>query len=254
MTGRKALIVATVCALVVFSITLASASSLSVSSPAGLFQSSSVEPVRSDVRDRFNIGAAAPLQGQITDFHGGQSWGADEGPMWNTYTGGVASTDWVNESSNFLRRPVGGLSSTALVPYLVRESRVRIDMRQLSTTTVGGVMSGADPTGTTGLTAVGFWDGSTYRFGIVLFTSGTASLCSPLVDIGAAAGNRWRIEMTFAPASGGPAAATLVKAGGGGGSFSVTSTCSTVAASGSHAGIMSYSADNTRYDNFLARL
>jgi hypothetical protein len=247
-------IAAAVAAVLTFSVTFVHASSLPLTAPPGVNQTSSNQVIQNDVRDRFTIRATAPLAGQATDFDGGAGWAADAGPTWSTFTGGVPSADWVNLSSNFVQRPTGSGYSAALVPWLVRQSRVQIEMRQLSTTSAGGVIMGADPTGADGLAAVGFHDGSRFRFAIFLLSAGSLTPCSPWLDMGTNPGNRWRIGLTFTPATGGIASATLARFGGGGGRFDLASTCSTASASGAHSGLLSTNADSTRYDSFVAGL
>lgn len=253
--SRSLLVAAALSAMIAFTITLASASSLNVDDPPGIDQRIRDRPVRSDIRDRFTIGATAALQGQVADFNNGTGYVTNAGPIWNTFTGSAPATDWSNNGGNYAIRQTGGVAAAALVRWLTRETNVRTRMNQVVSGTAGGVIMGSNADSTTGLVAVGYWDGSTHRFAIWVITGpGTLALCSTPVDIGATSGTRWDVDMTFAPADAGVATARLVKTGGGGGTFTVSSTCSTATANGTYAGMYDYFADNTRYDNFTGVL
>ncbi len=244
-------------ALIAFSITYASASQLSMSSPPGVRQDVGVDKsVRSTVRDRFNSASTVNLSGLATDFHGGDSWMNDGGPLWAGYTNGAASANWVNSSSNYVTRNSGGsVHAAALVPWLTRDSTVSLRMRTLSTSMDGGVIVGANSNGSAGLVARLFHTGSNYAVQFWLVTGANSwSSCGAAVNTGTASGGRYDITVTYTPGTGAAASATFNKSGGGGGTFNITSTCSLATANGAYAGMFSAAPSTVRYDNFFGDL
>lgn len=243
--------------LAAFGVSRAAASALSVNNVTGSRQVASGNlTVTNSLRDQFTVSSVVTLNGQVSDFNGGAGFVTNSGPTWATYTNGSSSNDWSNAAADYVTRPTGGgNNSVALVPWLTRESTVGITISSMSSANEVGVVMGADSTGTQGLSVSLYHDGSTYRFGFWLLTSGSASSsCGTQVNTGSSTGSSYVITMTYDPSAGSAASASVVKSGGGGGTYNATSTCGLGTANGQYAGLMSFTQGTARYDNFTAVL
>lgn len=236
--GLAGAVAAAICAHVI----VASASTVTVTSPPGAVQASATGlPVTNTVTDGFRVGTATPLNGQVTDFNGGGGAVNNGGPTW------VASADWTNPSADYAIRNTGTGVSIARFAWLTRSSTMRVTLSSYNTSVQAGVVLGADAAGTSGIAAVLSYSGTVYQMRLVVISSSTPSPCSAVISLTASSTNR-TISLTYDPDAG-TASATIT-----GGGSPATSTCSLAGVTGANAGLYSNAVSPARYDNINAAL
>jgi hypothetical protein len=190
-------------------------------------------------------------------FDGGGGFGASSGPAWS------ANTDWQINASDYVTRATGTGISLATVDWVSRESIVGVTTSSFGDGTNVGVFVGWDPATKVGVGVRLARSGSPARFRaeIVRITANESNVlsyesCSDSTVTGANLTNGTRIiRLVYDPSDpGAGATATVQKTNGQAGTVSLTSTCSLAGASGTKAGLISFSADNTRFDNFIANI
>ncbi|MDP3971650.1 MAG: hypothetical protein Q8P61_01905 [Candidatus Nanopelagicales bacterium] len=251
-------VVAMAVAFAVFGVNRASSSEVPLAQPPGLKQNSATLTVVSRVRDLFSGTGGTSIQGRTTQYSSyGTNWTAVPGPDWTTLTAGSSSNDWTIAGQKVQRNAGGSSDSVALVPWLTRASRLDVKIFNVSGTTGSGtntqvgLMMGANATGSAGLAARLWWNGSNAEFSFARQDSATSSsdcTVSP-INLTGTPPTPILISMVYEPSSGSAATATISW-----GSNSITSSCDLGTANGKYAGLISYNASVARYDNFITNI
>ncbi len=246
-------------AVAVFGAQSASSSDVPLNQPPGMKQNSATLTVVSRVRDLFSGTTGTSIQGRTTQYSSyGTNWTAVPGPNWATYTAGSSSNDWTIASNTVNRNAGGASDSVALVPWLTRASRLDVVISNVrggsgsGTNTQVGLMMGANATGSAGLAARFWWNGTNYEFSFARQDSATSSSDCTVTPVNLGTGTpptSISISMVYAPASGSAATATISW-----GSNSIASNCDLSTANGKYAGLISYNASVARYDSFYTNI
>ena len=245
-----------VLAAAAFGVSRVAASAMTVNNVTGARQvTSGLLTVTNTVAGNFT--GNGNLDAWSTTFNNGSGASTTGAPVWDTYTGGSASTDWTrtNGSGGYVTRNAGGTTpSVALFPWLTRQSTITITVKNLPTTNTMGIVIGANSTGTNALVVYRAGTASTSNFGFKIVSGGSESNCGTPISTSTGI-TAFTLAVTYEPATGSAASATLTRTtGGSGGPWTTNSSCTLSGANGQFAGLYSGTASTGRYVTMSAAL